>query len=132
MRTRGQPDMPPFVARLRATVDAAGQRNASRVWWQHSYRSRSGPRWVVDGWSSAVQRISEPGRSLEIWFDNLDNDVTVSGLRFYEEWSAERLVSEEGRSECLAAVERLVEDFAAGRLGPRRPRWIERVRRIRC
>ncbi|APX03963.1 hypothetical protein BWQ92_21560 [Arthrobacter sp. QXT-31] len=52
---------------------------------------------------------------MEVWYDNLDHDVFVSGDVEYQEWTWES-GDETAQRECLNEVDQLVDVFARRRL----------------
>jgi hypothetical protein len=63
--------------------------------------------------------VADPEWVMEVWYDNLDHDVCITGDVEYREWTWEP-GDETTQRVCLEEIDQLVEDFAHGRL-PLRP-----------
>lgn len=119
-RVLAEPVRPTFLVDLRMTIDSAVARNKDLVVAAHSYDGWEAGYVAVNGWRTRIALVADPERVMEVWYDNLDHDVCVSGDVEYREWIWEP-GDETAQSLCLEEVDQLVEDFARGRL-PRPPR----------
>lgn len=85
-------------------------RNKAAVVAAHSYDGWEARHETVNGWRTQIALVAAPDKVMEVWYDNLDHDVCVSGYVEYHEWTW-----------CLEDVDQLVEGFARGLLPRPRP-----------
>lgn len=121
-RALAEPARPKFLVDLRVTIDSAVARNEESIKVSHSYEGWEAGRESVSGWRTEIALAADPRRVMEVWYDNLDHDVFVSGDVEYREWTWEA-DSETAPRQCLHEVDQLVEAFARGRLPPARPHF---------
>ncbi|MDV8147437.1 hypothetical protein [Arthrobacter sp. B10-11] len=117
-RVLAEPVSPTFLVDLRMSIDSAVARNRTVVAAAHSYEGWESGRETVNGWRTQIALVAEPERVIEVWYDNLDHDVCVSGDVEYQEWTWPP-GDETAQRACLEEIDQLVESFARGRL-PRR------------
>jgi len=114
-RGLAEPVRPAFLVDLRMTIDSAVARNKAVVVAAHSYDGWEAGYVAVSGWRTRIALVADPERVMEVWYDNLDHDVCVSGDVEYQEWIWEP-GDETAQRVCLEEVDQLVGDFARGRL----------------
>lgn len=68
-------------------------------------------------WRTQIALVADPERVMEVWYDNLDHDVSVSGEVQYQEWTWEP-DDVTSQRKCLEEVGQLVDAFAGGLLPP--------------
>ena len=102
------------------TIDSAEARNSAVVVAAHSYHGWEAGHETVNGWRAQIALVADPERVMEVWYDNLDQDVFVSGDVEYQEWTWEP-GDETAQRVCLVEVDQLVEGFARGPLPRPRP-----------
>ncbi|WP_346027940.1 hypothetical protein [Arthrobacter parietis] len=85
----------------------------------HAYEGWEAKREAVNGWHSHIAMVEEPERALEVWYDNLDHDVSVLGEVAYQEWTLEP-GNETVQLLCLEEIDRLIEGFGRSNAAPRR------------
>ncbi|WP_157365227.1 hypothetical protein [Arthrobacter sp. QXT-31] len=114
-RALGEPVRPEFLVDLHATIDSAVARNKATVVAAHYYDGWEAGHETVNGWRTQIALLADPGKVMEVWYDNLDHDVFVSGDVEYQEWTWES-GDETAQRECLNEVDQLVDVFARRRL----------------
>ena len=119
-RALTEPVRPKFLVDLHATIDSAVARNAGSIVVAHSYEGWEGGHATVNGWRTEIALTADLGRVMEVWYDNLDHDVFVSGEVEYQEWTWET-GDEAAPLKCLHEMDQLVDAFASGRLPQARP-----------
>jgi len=124
-KSRGlvEPVRPTFLVDLHTTIDSAVARNGGVMEAAHSYDGWVAGYVAVSGWRTRIALVADRERVVEVWYDNLDQDVCVTGDVEYREWSWEQ-GDETTQRVCLEEIDQLVEDFAHGRLSrPPAPTW---------
>ena len=114
-RALDEPIKPTFLVDLHTTIDSAVARNKALVVAAHSYDGWEGGYEAVSGWRTQIALVADPEKVMEVWYDDLDHDVCVSGDVGYQEWISEP-GDETAQRVCLEEVDHLVEGFAHGRL----------------
>ena len=119
-RVLAEPVRPTFLVELHKTIDSAVARNKAAVVAAHSYDGWEAGHETVNGWRTQIALMADPDKVMEVWYDNLDHDVCVSGDVEYQEWTWDP-GAETAQRRCLEDVDQLVEGFARGLLSrPRR------------
>ena len=114
-RVLAEPVRPTFLVDLRTTIDSAVVRNKAVVVAAHSYDGWEAGHETVNGWRTQIVLVADPERVMEVWYDNLDHDVFVSGDVEYQEWTWGP-GDETAQRECLEEIDQLVNAFARGQL----------------
>ena len=115
-----EPVMPRFLVDLRMTIDSAVARNRDVLAAAPSYDGWESGHETVNGWRARTALVADLERVVEVWYDNLDQDVFVPGDVEYQEWTWQP-GDETAQRVCLEEVDQLVEGFARGRLPRPRP-----------
>ncbi len=113
-----EPDRPKFLVDLHAAIDAAVARDRSTIAVDHAYEGWEVKHEAVTGWHSRIAMVEEPERALEVWYDNQDHDVSVSGEVAYQVWTLEP-GNETVQLLCLDEINRLIEGFGCSNAAPR-------------
>lgn len=113
-----EPPQPDFVVDLHQRLDLAVLRNEAAVTATRSYTGWEEEHAAANGWRTKIVQCAGSGKTMEIWYDNLDDDVCIVGDVEYREWMWD-LGDDTSARECLDELDQLVDAFARDQLpGP--------------
>jgi hypothetical protein len=113
-----EPPQPLFVVDLHRRLDLAVQRNEAAVTATRSYTGWEEDKAAASGWGTKIVQRGHSGKTMNIWYDDLDDDVCIVGDVEYREWMWD-LGDDTSARECLNELDRVVDAFARDQLpGP--------------